>query len=99
VVEKIKDLLKKTSEAVEKGHLLYSNHANERMQQRKILKPDVERILISGYHEVRKDKFNFEMKSWDYAVRGKTIDGRRLRIIIAFVKPSILVITAIDLDQ
>lgn len=81
------------------GRLLYSSHANERMLERKILKPDVEQILLKGYHESKKDQFNLAMNSWDYSVRGKSIDGKNLRIIIALIKPNVLVVTAIDLDQ
>lgn len=98
-IPKAKDLFAKISESVKTGRLLYSNHANDRMLERKILKPDVEQVLLKGYHEARKDQFNLVMNSWDYAIRGKSVDGKNLRIIIALIKPNILVVTAIDLDQ
>jgi hypothetical protein len=96
---KVNDLLVKTIEAVSAGRLLYSNHANERMFERKIVKPEINYVLVNGYHEAKKDQFNVEMNSWDYAIRGKTLDGRRLRIIIALVRPNVLVVTAIDLSE
>jgi hypothetical protein len=95
---KIEILIDITRQAAEDGHLLYSSHANERMAQRNIIKPEVEYILSNGHHEARKDKFNKEFESWDYAIKGKTIDGRNLRIIIAIISPNVLVVTAIDLD-
>ena len=68
------------------------------MKERSIIKPEVEYILSNGHHEIRKDQFNAEFDDWDYAIKGKTLDGRNLRIVIALVAPNVLVITAIDLD-
>lgn len=68
------------------------------MKLRGIIKPEVEFILSHGHHEARKDQFNEEFDTWDYAIRGKTLDGRNLRIVIAVVNPSVLVVTTIDLD-
>ena len=96
---KIENLIEVLKEAVEDGHLLYSSHVNDRMAQRNIIKPEVEFVLSNGYHEARKDKFKEEFDSWDYAIKGKTIDGRNLRIIIAIISPNVLVVTAIDLSS
>lgn len=93
------DLIRHVRELVEKGSLRYSAHAEERMAQRWIIKPEVEFILRKGYHNQMKDKFNEDYDSWDYAIEGKTIDNRKLRIIIALVEPNILVVTAIKLDN
>lgn len=96
---KEKNVLEKLLKAVVLGRLIYSSHANERMAQRRIIKPEVEHVLSTGFHEMRKDQFNTALKSWDYAIRGKTLDGRNLRIIVALVNPNVLIVTAIDLDQ
>jgi hypothetical protein len=85
-------------QAVRNGQLLYSDHANSRMRERGIIKPEIERVLNCGHHEARKDQFNEEFDAWDYAIKGKTLDGRNLRIVIAVVDPKVLVVTAIDLD-
>ena len=87
-----------SARAVERGDLLYSSHANSRMKERKIIKPEVEYILSHGHHEARKDQFNEEFSSWDYAIRGKTVDGRSLRIVVAVIEPNVLIVTTIDLD-
>ncbi len=63
------------------------------------IKPEVEYILSTGHHEKRKDQFNPQFESWDYSIRGRTLDNRNLRIIIALVSPNILVVTAINLDE
>ncbi len=96
---KVENLIEVIKEAVEDGHLLYSSHANDRMAQRNIIKPEVEFVLSYGFHDARKDKFNEEFESWDYAIKGKTIDGRNLRIVIAIISPNVLVVTAIDLSS
>lgn len=96
---KIQNILKLTAEAVDRGRLLYSRHANERLRERGIFKPEIEFILIRGHHEARKDQFNLEFENWDYAIRGKTLDGRDLRVIVAVFSPNLLIITAIDLER
>lgn len=83
---------------MENGKLRYSAHASERMQERGIIKPEIEQVLRAGHHNKRKDQFNEEHEDWDYAIEGKTIDGRKLRIIVAIIDPNILVVTTIDLD-
>lgn len=83
--------------AIADGLLRYSDHANQRMRERWIIRPEVEFVLRFGHHNKRKDQFNEEHKDWDYAIEGKTVDGRRLRIVVAVVSPNVLVVTAIDL--
>jgi hypothetical protein len=84
---------------VRAGRLTYSSHANERLRQRRITKPEVEQVLLSGHHEARKDQFNEHFQGWDYAIHGKTRDRRELRIVVAVVQPNILVVTVIDLNR
>ena len=88
-----------TAEAAKGGRLVYSNHANERIRERGIIKPEVEYVLEHGHHEARKDSYSEEFQAWDYAIRGKTLDGRNLRVVVAIVAPNILVVTTIDLDK
>lgn len=96
--EKLRNILQVTAQAVREGRLTYSGHANSRMKERDITKPDVERLLTLGQHEARKDQFHQGFDSWDYAIKGQTIDGRSLRVVIALVHPGVCVVTAIDLD-
>lgn len=95
---KVKSIMQASAQAVKAGRLLYSAHANSRMKERGIIKPEVEHILSHGHHEARKDQFNEEFGAWDYAIRGKTLEGRNLRIVVAAVDPNVLVVTTIDLD-
>ena len=97
--DKLKDILAVVRAAVGSGQLVYSAHANSRMRERGIIKPEVEQILKGGHHEAKKDQFSIEFGAWDYAIRGKTVDGRSIRIVVASVRPHVLVVTAIDLDK
>ena len=92
------ELLKRTKAAVEKGDYLDTSHASQRKGQRKILRMEVEYVLKHGWHEKKKDSFEDAYQAWNYAIRGKTIDKRNLRIAVSF-EEKMLVITAIDLDQ
>jgi len=96
---KLPDLLLKLNAAVSKGRLRFSHHARERMLERDLIRLDVETVLKNGFHEKRKDKFDEEFESWNYAVRGITIDNRSLRIIVSFEQPNFIVVTAIDLER
>ena len=95
----MEDILGIALSAIKTGRLRYSAHANQRMHLRKIIKPEVEFILKYGHHESRKDQFNAEHESWDYSISGKTLDGRKLRVVVAYEEPHVLVITTIDLDK
>ena len=96
---KISNLLALVRDKLEAGKYRYVGHANERLQQRKITRLEVKQALKSGHHEKRKDEFKEEQKTWNYSIRGKTIDGRNLRVALSFDKNNMLIITVIDLDK
>ena len=53
---------------------------------------------ILGHHEKRKDEFKPEFSAWNYAIRGKTLDKRDLRIAVSFNESTkLLIITAIEI--
>jgi len=89
----------KLVEAIRVGRIVYSAHANQRLKQREIIKPEVEFVLANGHHEARKDQFNEGFQTWDYSIRGKTIDDRSLRIVVGIIEPQVLIVTVIDLDK
>ena len=96
--EKHDDLLTRIREHVKEGKYLDTRHAFERKKERKIMLPEILYVLCHGRHERQKDVFKEDYRAWNYAIRGKTIDGRELRICITFDIHGMLVITAIDLD-
>ncbi|OGQ17560.1 MAG: hypothetical protein A3B70_03270 [Deltaproteobacteria bacterium RIFCSPHIGHO2_02_FULL_40_11] len=95
---KTPNLLSKVGHCLDQGRYLDTRHASLRQRQRWISRIEVLYVLRNGFHEQRKDKFDMAFKSWNYAVRGKTIDKRDLRIIVSFDENNMLIITAIELS-
>lgn len=85
---------------IEEGRYLDTRHAIERQDERQINRPEVLYVLKNGHHEKRKDRFDEFHQAWNYALRGKTVDRRELRIIVSIDEPSgMLIITAIELKK
>jgi hypothetical protein len=97
--EKILNLLVEIRMCLDEGRFLDTRHAHGRQDERQITRPEILFVLKNGYHEKKKDKFDEFYKAWNYAVRGKTLDRRELRIIVSFDEAGMLIITAIDLRK
>ena len=97
--DKIDDLMNKIKKCIEGGRYLDTTHALVRQNLRKITRPEILYVLKSGFHEKRKDKFEENLNSWNYAIRGRTLDKKELRVIISFEINNMLIITAIDLGK
>ena len=93
------NLLTKIAEAVLSGRYVISSHAYQRTQDRLVPVPHVEHVLLNGFHERRKDKFESLFNSWNYAIRGSTPERVKVRVIVAFSDDDLLVVTVINLDQ
>jgi hypothetical protein len=72
------NLLARIAEAVQSGRYVVSSHAFQRTKDRLIPVPHVEHVLLHGFHEQRKDKFDAQFDSWNYAIRGVMEDFTRL---------------------
>jgi hypothetical protein len=84
---------------LESGRYLDTRHAIKRKAERVIALPEVIQVLQNGYHEKRRDRYEELYKAWSYSIRGKTVDRRRLRIVVSFDREAgMLIITAVDLD-
>lgn len=81
------------------GTWLVSTHAAARQQERAINRLDIVEVLNTGYHEKKKDEYKTEFRDWNYAVRGKTIDGHTLRVVVSCSDERLLVVTVIPLDR
>ena len=96
--EKHTDLLSQTRKRMTDGQYRDTRHAAERKKERGISLPEVRQVIDNGWHEKSKDAFKQEWQAWNYAIRGKTIDGRELRIAVSFDEEDyLLIITAIEL--
>lgn len=96
--EKVPDLLKKIKIYLDNGMYRFSNHATIRKKERFLSLPDAIEILRNGYHEKMKDSWENEFKTWNYSIRGKTVDHDTYRIIVSFEEDYLLIITVIRLD-
>ena len=92
---KLADVLELVRMAVEAGNFLDTVHASVRQQQRAITRPEYLYILKNGFHEKAKDTYEPIYLTWKYAIRGKTVDKRDLRVIVTF-KDSLLIITVME---
>ena len=95
--QKVENLLEKIRNCIEDGNFLDTYHSTTRKVERNITRPEILYVLKNGNHEKAKDEFQERYKSWNYAIRGKTLDERLLRIIVSFDENGMLIITAIDL--
>jgi len=88
---KSNDLLQKVKEHIEKGTYIISTHALERQNLRGIALQQVLYVLKNGIREEAKELFDVSRQMWKYAIRGKTLDGINLRVIIAFEGEMIII--------
>jgi hypothetical protein len=92
-------VLKKARSCVDDGRYYDTTHAAQRKVQRQITLTHVLYVIKHGYHEKKKDQFKPEFNDWTYAIRGKTIDGKDIRIAIAFDENDMLIITVIEVSR
>jgi len=96
---KIPALLARVKRAIAAGDFLDTTHAVARRSERFISRPEILQVLRNGWHEKNKDQYREEYHSWNYAIRGVTVDGRELRIVVSFEEGRLLIVTAIDLEK
>lgn len=96
---KVLKIIEKVRVAVAVRSFRVSGHARKRMVRLGISSSEMVFILKNGYHETRKDEFMAEFNDWNYAIRGKTVDARSIRLAVALELHGFVVVTAIDLDK
>lgn len=93
---KIENLLNVVRQCIDTGKYLDTIHASKRKTQRQITLLEICQVLTKGRHEKSKDWWEEKYAAWNYAVRGKTVDGRELRVIVSFDEKLMLLITAFE---
>ncbi len=76
------------------GNFRDTRHATDRRNERRISREEVLYVLKHGHHEKKKDKHDSFYQAWNYAIRGKTVDRRELRIVISCNPQGLWIITA-----
>lgn len=97
--EKENNLLPRVQRCLEDGRYLDTYHSCSRSGERNITRPEILQVLKTGRHEKRKDKWDERHEAWCYAIRGKTVDKRELRVVVSFDENYLLIITAIGLER
>ena len=86
--------------AHERGHLIPSKHALEQMKARGISLLDIEEMIFKASREEDKDQLTDDGKFWKYAIRGPNENGDKdIRIIVLYIDPKMLIVTAIDKNK
>ncbi len=91
------DVLRQVKENVRNGTYVLSRHAIARQKERDITLRDVLAVLEHGRHEQNKDEFSVKNQTWKYAIRGKTVNGLELRVVVLF-EEEMVIVTVIDVD-
>lgn len=98
--KKIESLLDVVAKLILDGKYRETFHAQFRQQQRRIFLGEVLHVLCSGRHERQKDKYDEVFQSWNYAIRGLTLDEKDMRVIVSFDEEvELLIITAFYMDS
>ena len=94
---KTPNLLERIRYCVDHGLYFDTRHATDRQSERSITRAEIIYVLKNGRHEKSRDQYQDRYNAWNYAIRGKTIDKRDVRVIVSFDASNMLIITAIDL--
>lgn len=96
IPNQIVNLFEKIERCLDRQKYTQTRHALQRQKEREIDLQDAIYVLKTGRHERRKTIFDNINNTWKYAIRGKTIDNVDLRIIIAFDKEEMIIITMME---
>jgi hypothetical protein len=98
--KKIENLLERIKNCLASGAYRDTFHAVLRKSERNITLPEIIHVLCTGRHEKSKDRFDEAFNAWNYAVRGETVDGFDLRVIVSFDEErDLLIITAFYIEK
>ncbi len=95
------DVLEAVREKVASDAFRDSRHTGaERRPERGISLEEVRQVLEGGFHEAARDRYEVSHRAWSYSIRGRTLDDRDLRIVVAFDEDDdyLVLVTTIDLD-
>lgn len=94
------NLLSNIRQCIEEGKYLETIHAQQRQHQRMIILPDIIQVLLTGYHEPSKDKFDLAYGAWNYSICGSAKGAQKMRVIVSFDEEAmLLIITAFYIER
>ncbi len=97
------ELFQLLGEKLNQGAYFFSNHAKQRLAERKIYEYEVLDILKGKPDKKRrrrasKEKYTEEYNDWNYCVEGLDDHGDRLRVVFSFSETNTVVITVIRIN-
>lgn len=93
--EKYKEDYSAVLDLLAKKKFSYSRHAKQRMHERNLTQPVLQKVLLKGAHEPPQDRF--ENGRWTFAFRDE-IDSKDIRCVVVRKKDHVLVVTVMDLS-
>jgi hypothetical protein len=81
---KLANVSKKVQEYAKDGRIIDTRHSKIRQGERFVTFPEIIQVLEKGWHEKNKDEWKDEYSTWNYSIRGKTLDGIELRVPVFF---------------
>ena len=97
--DKIPNVLRLVRQRAHTGDFVILPHAKVRQVERNISVVDIVFVLKNGDRDPERDEFKEDFQSWNYAIKGRTLDNRTLRIAVAFDENEMLIITVIPLGK
>ena len=96
---KLANVLLAVRDCLDDDRFVDTRHALERQYEREITRVEIVFVLRNGFHEKRRDRWDDRHRAWNYAIRGKTIDRRDIRVIVSLNEVGMLIITAIEIEE
>ncbi|MBS0654331.1 MAG: DUF4258 domain-containing protein [Verrucomicrobia bacterium] len=95
-----KKLLETIRQLIALNRYRTSSHFQEREKQRSIFLWEALHVLQHGAHEEVRDEWDHKYQVWKYAIKGRTVDARELRVVVSvLVTEGLLLITVYDLNS
>lgn len=84
---------------IKSDNYLHTSHVEDKKAARSITLPEILMVFESGSRETNRDRFDARYDEWSYSIVGRTIDGRRLRVIFSFEEDTLLLVTTYELKK
>ena len=88
------DVLQEIRRRAESKRVVFSDHGDRKKRARGFDYSDVERVLMKGQRQEERDRYDDNHRGWSYAMKGETVVGEWLRVIVVLRDPLLLVVTA-----
>lgn len=96
---KLENVLEIAKKRIAEGKFIPTFHSECRQLERDITLLDALHVIKTGYREPKYDQYKDEWQTWNYAIRGSTLQDEAIRVVISFDEKQMLIITVINLER